>query len=178
MVSKASDDLPDPLTPVTTVSLSRGISTSMLRRLFSRAPRIWMVVRMLGVEEIGRLLDPLEAALRQLERGGDFLQEPLALQPLARGLQVPRAYLREREVVAHLRQGDDAALLLKVVEQRLQVGPVMPVEVGVERVKRPGQNAPILALRQHVEVDRLEQLGRAFDRPVDDVLFPHLAPAD
>src|SRR5262245_22511730 len=120
--------------PVTTTSLSRGISTSTFCRLFSRAPRIWMVVRMSDVEEIGRLLDPLKAALRQLEGGGDFFQEPFALQPLARGLQVPRVHLREREVVAHLRQGDDSVLLLEVVEQWFQVGPVMLVEVGVDRV--------------------------------------------
>src|SRR5579871_1094567 len=114
MVSKASDDLPDPLMPVTTISLSRGTSTSMFWRLFSRAPRIWMVVRMLDVQEIGRLLDPFEAALRQLEGGGDFFQQPFALQPLARGFQVPRVDLRKRKVVAHLRQGDDAILLPEV----------------------------------------------------------------
>src|SRR5712675_2032189 len=40
MVSKASDDLPEPERPVNTTSLSRGISTSMFLRLCSRAPRI------------------------------------------------------------------------------------------------------------------------------------------
>src|SRR5690606_7368733 len=39
MVSKASDDLPEPDRPVITTSLSRGISTSMFLRLCSRAPR-------------------------------------------------------------------------------------------------------------------------------------------
>ena len=38
MVSNASDDLPDPDSPVITTSLSRGISTSMFLRLCSRAP--------------------------------------------------------------------------------------------------------------------------------------------
>src|SRR3984893_3949178 len=38
MVSKASEDLPEPDSPVNTASLSRGISTSMFFRLFSRAP--------------------------------------------------------------------------------------------------------------------------------------------
>ena len=38
MVSKASDDLPEPDRPVITTSLSRGISTSMFLRLCSRAP--------------------------------------------------------------------------------------------------------------------------------------------
>src|SRR5436305_11139915 len=40
MVSKASDDLPDPESPVNTMSLSRGSSNETLRRLCSRAPRI------------------------------------------------------------------------------------------------------------------------------------------
>ena len=39
MVSKASEDLPDPDSPVMTVRLFLGISTSTLRRLCSRAPR-------------------------------------------------------------------------------------------------------------------------------------------
>src|SRR5262249_11229000 len=38
MVSKASDDLPDPDRPVITTSLLRGISTSIFLRLCSRAP--------------------------------------------------------------------------------------------------------------------------------------------
>src|SRR5436190_7908692 len=40
MVSKASDDLPEPDSPVKTTSLSRGISRSMFLRLCSRAPRV------------------------------------------------------------------------------------------------------------------------------------------
>src|ERR1700756_5067381 len=40
MVSKASEDLPEPERPVNTTSLSRGISTSMFLRLCSRAPRM------------------------------------------------------------------------------------------------------------------------------------------
>src|SRR5215470_20230390 len=39
MVSKASDDLPDPDRPVITTRLSRGMSTSIFFRLCSRAPR-------------------------------------------------------------------------------------------------------------------------------------------
>src|SRR5262249_51069239 len=43
MVLNTSDDLPDPETPVNTVSRRLGISTLMSFRLFSRAPgtRIW-----------------------------------------------------------------------------------------------------------------------------------------
>src|SRR5665647_565101 len=43
MVSKASDDLPEPDRPVNTTSSSRGIETSMFLRLCSRAPRMVML---------------------------------------------------------------------------------------------------------------------------------------
>src|SRR6185369_6374892 len=39
MVSKASEDLPDPESPVMTVSRLRGMETEMSLRLCSRAPR-------------------------------------------------------------------------------------------------------------------------------------------
>ena len=42
IVSKTSDDLPDPDTPVKTVSLRLGMSTSMPARLLARAPRTRM----------------------------------------------------------------------------------------------------------------------------------------
>src|SRR3990170_6719196 len=42
MVSKASDDLPEPDSPVITTSLSRGRSSEMFLRLCSRAPRMEM----------------------------------------------------------------------------------------------------------------------------------------
>src|ERR1051326_2714888 len=38
MVSKASEDFPDPLSPVITVKVFRGISTSIFFRLCCRAP--------------------------------------------------------------------------------------------------------------------------------------------
>src|SRR5260221_14101136 len=39
MVSKASEDFPEPDSPVITTSLSRGRSTSIFLRLWTRAPR-------------------------------------------------------------------------------------------------------------------------------------------
>src|SRR6185369_11771518 len=47
MVSKASEDLPEPDRPVNTTRLSRGMATSMFFRLCSRAPRmvIWRASR-------------------------------------------------------------------------------------------------------------------------------------
>src|SRR5262245_25674555 len=128
-VSKASDDLPDPLTPVTTISLSRGISTSTFFRLFSRAPRISIVVRIRAssacVEEVRGLFDALEAALRQLERRRNLLEHAFLLEPFARRFEVARMHLREREVIADLRQRHHAILLLQIVEQRLQVRDVV-----------------------------------------------------
>src|SRR3954447_10376642 len=44
MVSNASDDFPEPESPVNTMSCSRGSSRSTLRRLCSRAPRIRIVL--------------------------------------------------------------------------------------------------------------------------------------
>src|ERR1044071_6067236 len=52
MVSNASEDLPDPLNPVITVRVLRGISTSIFFRLCWRAPcteiRSSIVIRVLG----------------------------------------------------------------------------------------------------------------------------------
>src|SRR6266436_6690626 len=42
IVSKASEDLPEPETPVKTTNLFRGTTTSMFLRLCSRAPRMTM----------------------------------------------------------------------------------------------------------------------------------------
>src|SRR5215471_18159201 len=53
MVSNASDDFPDPDNPVTTVSLSRGIVTSMFRRLCSRAPRTMRASSAIARESCG-----------------------------------------------------------------------------------------------------------------------------
>src|SRR3569832_2241540 len=48
MVSNARLDLPDPDRPVSTVSVSRGISTSTFLRLCSRAPRMEMFFSIKG----------------------------------------------------------------------------------------------------------------------------------
>src|SRR5512138_827123 len=52
MVSKASEDLPEPDTPVITTSRSRGISRSIDCRLCSRAPRM----RIVSVDTLALLL--------------------------------------------------------------------------------------------------------------------------
>src|SRR5436305_3805481 len=58
MVSNARLDLPEPESPVTTMRLSRGISSEMFLRLCTRAPCTPIVVRASGLRP---LLFPLEA---------------------------------------------------------------------------------------------------------------------
>src|SRR6187549_3932839 len=66
MVSKASDDLPDPLTPVTMISLPAGSVTSMFFRLWVRAPRTTSGLRALcglvasGIPTVANSLGPLK----------------------------------------------------------------------------------------------------------------------
>src|SRR5439155_809642 len=100
MVSKARLDLPDPERPVTTTSLSRGISTDMFLRLCTRAPRTSMVVRAAGLTgcrftlEIIRSLSHVDerqflhqnvAPPGELHRCRHLSDEPLIRQVLARG---------------------------------------------------------------------------------------------
>src|SRR5216684_236679 len=53
MVSKASEDLPDPETPVTTVRVLWGTSKSTSFRLWTRAPRTTMLSVDIGLPERG-----------------------------------------------------------------------------------------------------------------------------
>src|SRR3954465_3250634 len=57
MVSNARLDLPEPDRPVTTISLSRGISTETFLRLWTRAPCPAMVVRGAALDAGARTLD-------------------------------------------------------------------------------------------------------------------------
>src|SRR5213594_506178 len=73
MVSKASEDLPEPESPVRTTSWSRGSSTSMFLRLCSRAPRT--MIRSLAIEPLCPLSARLPTAAerwQQLQRRGSF----------------------------------------------------------------------------------------------------------
>src|SRR4051812_9764446 len=76
MVSKARLDLPEPDSPVTTTRRSRGISSEMSLRLWTRAPWTAIVVRAaaFGAFVPGRFAAVLEAILRlsRVEEG-DFL---------------------------------------------------------------------------------------------------------
>src|SRR4029077_10511948 len=67
MVSKARLALPEPDSPVITISLSRGISTEMFLRLCTRAPCTAMVVRAAALPGEFRLAVDLEAIRSILE---------------------------------------------------------------------------------------------------------------
>src|SRR5207253_11516329 len=71
MVSKASEDLPDPERPVKTTSSSRGMDRVTFLRLCSRAPR--MVIWSVGIRTFGYPLFSRDR--KRSARGGD--QPPL-----------------------------------------------------------------------------------------------------
>src|SRR5260370_27587212 len=99
MVSKARLDLPEPDSPVTTMSLSRGISSEMFLRLWTRAPCTAMVVRAAVFAIAVAVLEPIRlfphihkrhlldhnvAPLGELDRCRRLADEPLVGQILAR----------------------------------------------------------------------------------------------
>src|ERR1700754_2655008 len=71
MVSKASEDLPEPDRPVRTGSVSRGISTSTFLRLCSRAPRMEMFF---SIDEIFSVSDGRDLAKPRPAWTGDVGQ--------------------------------------------------------------------------------------------------------
>src|SRR5271163_4105453 len=75
-VSKASEDLPDPDSPVTTVSEFRGISRSMFFRLCCRAPRTTIFLRLIG-----------SRAVRQVYAGRQKNSRAVQLSSVARPSQ-------------------------------------------------------------------------------------------
>src|SRR5262249_15442061 len=89
MVSKASEDLPQPDSPVNTTRWSRGISTSMFLRLCSRAPRI-AITRASGRR--GRLLSNRSFMdRRNVVRTGRLRQPRNGMMPSALWMAVGRA---------------------------------------------------------------------------------------
>src|SRR5262245_7211307 len=100
IVPNTSELLPDPETPVNTVSRRFGMSRSTLRRLFSRAPRTWiepqsaMKPHPVAHEQPARQLvgfpprlDPLRAEQEEHVALGLLARIPVGLRrvPLTRG---------------------------------------------------------------------------------------------
>src|SRR5579862_5970184 len=74
IVSKASEDLPEPETPVTTVSELWGISKSMFLRLWTLAPRTTMVsVDILRPNAAHRRFENVVRALSGAGKGSEIL---------------------------------------------------------------------------------------------------------
>src|ERR671919_468424 len=88
MVSKASDDLPEPDSPVKTISRSRGSSRLTLRRLCSRAPR------MTSESAIGGAAYPAEKSFRGGLVGAAIARDPMHLHDVADHLDRPRYRLQ------------------------------------------------------------------------------------
>src|SRR5262245_38444133 len=114
MVSNARLDFPDPDRPVTTVSRSRGISSEMFRRLWTRAPWMAIVVR----------ADPLRPLFQEPSVATRRLLEREKRQLLHRHVAHPREAHRRRrlsdsslgsEVFARSRDTTDVEVPLEVV---------------------------------------------------------------
>src|SRR5579872_1979177 len=89
MVSKASEDLPEPLSPVITVRVLRGISTLMFFRLCWRAPRTRIeVIAIRRVQPYRRL--------RWAE--GTTIRPYLSCQHRAASMRVKVAFPRGRQM--------------------------------------------------------------------------------
>src|SRR6266852_8479432 len=112
MVSKASEDFPDPDRPVKTTSLSRGMERVTFLRLCSRAPRI--VIWSVGIFLISwspRLFLVSCDRKRPAGRGDEPLPGPLD-SARGHGSAPPGVdYATGRtQRLAHLRGGDEAQL--------------------------------------------------------------------
>src|SRR5215468_5137637 len=128
MVSKARLDFPEPESPVTTTSLSRGISSETFFRLCTRAPCTAMlvrgagrlravclpVIRRLGGVEKRQLLHVDVALFGQADGQRRFADQPLVGQVLACAGDAVDAE-RSLEVMVDFGGGPGFADLLQVV---------------------------------------------------------------
>src|SRR5262245_45774064 len=171
MVSKARLDLPEPESPVTTMSLSRGISTEMFLRLWTRAPCTAMVVRAearrgprlaVGLEAIrsfpeveeGQLLHFDVAPPGELHRHGGLADGPLVGQLSAARGDAADVEISP-EVVLELGACPRLADLAEVIDHRPEQGRCAIGQVAVDRVQRRLDVLPRLLAVEQVGVDRL-----------------------
>src|SRR6266478_3082236 len=92
MVSKASEDLPEPLSPVMTVRVLRGISTSIFLRLCWRAPRTEILV--MAIEK------PRVMSLRNVDGSPELLESWKALQGRSRLGAGAESDARQRRLIS------------------------------------------------------------------------------
>src|SRR5580658_648072 len=136
MVSNASDDLPEPLSPVITVRLLRGISTSMFFRLCWRAP--WTEIRSSIVLVRGRRrLYPIVARVELFAQLRYKRGRSASLSDLPRKI-APRAPHPRREVAI---RGD------------VRVPPMPSAEARAALVCAVPGRLPALSALRHVSPD-------------------------
>src|SRR5581483_345294 len=122
MVSNARLDLPEPESPVTTMSRSRGISSETFLRLWTRAPCTATVVRgaAFGTRSLfftffGVVLEPIRWFSRVEE--GQFLNGEVALLREAQGHPRLAEQPLIREVLARHRHAVQVEVPLKMLLQ-------------------------------------------------------------
>src|SRR5438552_5018966 len=172
MVSNARLDLPEPESPVTTMSLSRGISTEMFLRLCTRAPCTARVVRAeaLGGFRLAVDLDAIRSSLEveegellhvdvtlpgELHGNGGLADEPLVGQVLARRRDAADAQVSP-EMVLDLGARPRFADLAEVIDHRSEQRGRPLGQVAVGRLHRRLDALPRLLPVEQAGVDRLE----------------------
>src|SRR5437764_9649743 len=131
MVSKASDDLPEPDNPVKTTSLSRGNVRSMSLRLCSRAPR--MTISVCWIEALSL---PLPLAMHFCPHAARLRLAPLAgLGSGRRGQRMPvfeRVATQGDQPIAQPRR----SLELQVARRLLHL-PLEVLDQPLDLIRRP-----------------------------------------
>src|SRR6186713_2043519 len=128
MVSKASEDFPEPDSPVNTTSLSRGISRSTFLRLCSRAPRI----------VIARMPEP-EAGWRFALITSSIMAFPGALSRAAFRRASPEAGIGRQWVSSEHRKNGYGFPVLPANHQRFVSRGLQWQQMAVRQQKRPAQ---------------------------------------
>src|SRR5581483_1832422 len=179
MVSNARLDLPEPESPVMTISRSRGSSSEIFFRLCTRAPCTAMVVRALGFAGAPAVLPDI-GRVRSAEEGQfvDVHVTPLCKPHRERSLPnqaaIGQIFTRKRhpfdpkiapEVVLDLGRGARFANIFKVLDNRPENGAGALGEVLVHCRERGLHTRPVFSGVQKVSVDDLENGGVQFKRP-------------
>src|SRR5712691_1144171 len=152
MVSKASEDFPDPERPVKTTSLSRGIERVTFLRLCSRAPRI--VMWSVGIGTFG--YPPVSCDRKRAAGGGDeaparTFDPALGDRRPAPGVDHPAG---RAESLAYLRRRDEADL---------QVETHRAHDVRFDGTQRAA-HCRICERADHPAVDESNRVGHVLDR--------------
>ena len=128
MVSKASEDLPEPERPVKTTSRSRGMSRSMFLRLCSRAPRIAITRRSRRPGPLSSLL-PCSSALKL-----SVICETAPLPP-QRGM--PGDRMPSDRTSGSIERSENAAVLPVRRASYSRKSPALPIRLGESGCANP-----------------------------------------